>query len=153
MGSYDRSDWHSGGNYPKDLPPENGGTHIGMFLAWCILNNLQGEFHDKESADSLRKVRERSMTGRNFLSKECDEKFWEEDLNDEGNRFAHAYYGNTPEDEGQNYFSDYDRLFSKGLPSVYHLADTWENYDLIAPVITLRFQAWKSTGSVLFKKD
>jgi hypothetical protein len=28
--SYDRADWHYGGNYPKGLPPENGGTHIGM---------------------------------------------------------------------------------------------------------------------------
>ncbi len=72
-----------------------------------------------------------------------DEKFWEEDLNEEGNRFAKAYYESTPENKGRTYLSDYDGIFSKGLPSIYHLADTWENYDLIAPVISSRFREWK----------
>lgn len=33
MTRYDRADWHSGGDFPKDLTDEAGGTHIGMFLA------------------------------------------------------------------------------------------------------------------------
>jgi hypothetical protein len=43
--AYDRADAHYGGNFPSDLPPEAGATHIGMFLAWVILNGLEGEFH------------------------------------------------------------------------------------------------------------
>ena len=86
--AYDRADWHYGGDYPEGLPPENGGTHIGMFLAWAIMNGLEGESHREESPTSIAAVRARQMTGREFLFKECDEKFWDEDLSDEGNAFA-----------------------------------------------------------------
>jgi len=37
---YDDASWHYGGNYPVGLPTKNGATHIGMFLAWCIENDL-----------------------------------------------------------------------------------------------------------------
>lgn len=30
------------------LEPEAGGTHIGMFLAWAILNNLVAEWFEDE---------------------------------------------------------------------------------------------------------
>lgn len=60
--AYDKMDWHYGGNFPEDLPPENGGTHIGMFLAWAIIQGLSGELHDEESPQALVAVRERHMT-------------------------------------------------------------------------------------------
>ena len=135
--AYDRADWHYGGDYPEGLPPENGGTHIGMFLAWAIMNGLEGEFHREESPASLAAVRARQMTGRQFLSKECDEKFWDEDLSDEGNAFAKHYY------ESNRYFEDYEAALAGDLPSMYHVQDTWQNYDTIAPIITRRFEEWK----------
>jgi len=42
--------------YPKGLPPENGATHIGMFLAWAIQRELAGELHCEDSADDLSKM-------------------------------------------------------------------------------------------------
>lgn len=134
--AYDRADWHYGGDYPEGLPPENGGTHIGMFLGWAIMNGLEGKFHRDESPTSLAAVRARQMTGRQFLNKECDEKFWEEDLSDEGNAFAKDYYQNC-------YFEDYEAALAGDLPTVYHVEDTWENYDKIAPHISRRFEEWK----------
>jgi hypothetical protein len=45
---YDDSSWHYGGDvFPEDLPPEAGGTHIGMFLAWAIMNYLESEMHSE----------------------------------------------------------------------------------------------------------
>jgi hypothetical protein len=105
--AYDRADWHYGGDYPEGLPTENGGTHIGMFLAWAIMNGLEGEFHRKESPASLAAVRARQMTGCQFLFKECDEKFWDEDLSAEGNEFAKYYYDGT-DGQGGTYFEDYE---------------------------------------------
>ena len=144
MSSYDRADWHYGGNYPKGLPPENGGTHIGMFLAWAILHNFESEMHRKDSAESLRAVRERKMTGREFLFKECDEKFTSNDLNDEGNAFAKWYYDG--DGKVSPYINDYDALIAKGLPSLYHAEDTWATYDHLAPTIDRRFAEWKQQG-------
>lgn len=140
--AYDRADWHYGGEFPKELAPENGGTHIGMFLAWAILHGLEGEFHQEESAEALAAVRARQMTGREFLTTQCDEKLWEEDLNEEGNAFANAYYSTKAQ---VTYFDDYDRALGAGLPSMYHVEDTWENFDRVAAVITQRYEEWKTT--------
>ena len=140
--AYDRADWHYGGDFPKDLPPEAGGTHIGMFLAWAITRELEGLFHREESAASLQAVRERRMTGREFLTKECDEKFWAEDLSDEGNAFAEAYY---QKDGAASYLADYEEAFGAGRPSLYHVEDTWTNLDLIAPVLDWRLSEWRAS--------
>lgn len=143
--AYDKMDWHYGGKFPADLTAENGGTHIGMFLAWCIINGLSGEMHDEESPEALAAVRERRMTGREFLQKMCDEKFWEEDLNEEGNRFAKHYYSG-PDGTGYGpYLEDYEALLATDLPSTYHVKDTWENYDRIARLIAERHAAFQRT--------
>jgi hypothetical protein len=139
--AYDRADWHYGGDFPADVPDENGATHIGMFLAWAINNDFAGELHREDSIEALADVRERRITGRDFLINECDEKFWEEDLNDLGNAFARDYYG------GENilYYEDYiDALCDGDGSQIYYVEDTWENYDKLAPVISRRFEEWKS---------
>jgi len=140
--AYDKADWHSGGDFPSDLPPENGGTHIGMFLAWAILRHLEGEFHREESPDDLEAVRNREMTGRDFLFKVCDGKFWEEDLSEEGNAFAAHYYG--PGGAPGQYFNDYSEVLEGDVAGTYYVADTWENFNKLAPVIDRRFAEWKS---------
>ena len=81
--AYDRADWHYGGEYPEDLPEENGGTHIGMFLAWAFMTDLEGELHRGDAKASIAEVRARRVTGREFLFEECDGKFWDVDLNEE----------------------------------------------------------------------
>ena len=132
---YDDASWHYGGDFPKDLPPEAGATHIGMFLAWAILRDLVGELHREESAQSVEKVRERQMTGAQFLVQECDEKFTDEDLSEMGNAFARQYY----EDD---YFNDYCDVFDE-VEEVYRLEDTWSNFDRLAPILDRRFQEWR----------
>jgi hypothetical protein len=142
--TYDRADWHSGGEFPSDLPPECGGTHIGIFLAWAIMNGLEGALHREDSQGELRLVRERRMTGRDFLFRACDGKFWDEDLNEEGNAFAQQYYSREGGGYGP-YLQDYEATIAKGLPSTYHVADSWEVYDRIAEVIDRRYAQWRSS--------
>ncbi|WP_425614750.1 hypothetical protein NA78x_004625 [Anatilimnocola sp. NA78] len=142
----DKAEWHSGGDFPEDLPPENGGTHIGMFLAWAIVNGLHGEMHEEESHDELEAVRNRQMTGRDFLFQACDGKFWEEDLSEEGNAFAAVYYSGKEGEGYGEYITDYDETLTADLPSTYHVEDTWANYDLLAPVIDRRYAEWRESG-------
>ena len=138
--AYDKLDWHSGGDFPAGLPEEAGATHIGMFLGWAILRGLEGELHRDESVESLRSVRERRMTGREFFLKECDAKFWEDDLSDTGNEFAQAYYAAEGE---PSYLDDYVTVLAEGLPSEYHVEDSWGNFDKIATLLDKRFAEWK----------
>lgn len=151
--SIDRADWHYGGDYPEDLPPENGGTHIGLFLAWIIRNGLEGQELREDSADALGRVRARTMTGREFLFEECDEKFWNDDLNEEGLAFTLAYYSGPGGEGYGEYIEDYmQALETETLPSLYHVEDTWENYDKLAPLIDERFAAWKASPKKSRKK-
>lgn len=139
----DRLDWHAETVEEADLPYENSGTHIGMYLAWMIMHHLEGEIHQEDSESELDSVRNRQMTGRTFLINVCDEKFCDEDLSDEGYAFTQAYY------ETDQYSNDYDEILvlPEGLSSSYAVADTWENYDLIAAKITQRYTEWKKNQS------
>jgi hypothetical protein len=136
---YDDASWHYGGDFPKGLPDEAGATHIGMFVAWALLNGLAGEFFLTEGADSLALLKSRRLTPGTFLLDECDEKFTDDMLNEEGNAFAQDYY--DPE-KGQ-YSEDYAEILAENAPTIYHVPDTWKSYDKLAPVIASRFKEWK----------
>lgn len=135
--AYDRADWHYGGDFPADLPRERGGTHVGMFLAWAATAHLIGELHADESPDDLRKLRDREITGCQFLFAACDEKLTEEDLNEEGNAFAKDYYATD------RYLDDYADVLGDDLESLYHVEDSWENFDRLKPILDRRLAAWR----------
>ena len=140
--SYDRAD-NDYSTEAEPLPRGHAGTHIGMFLAWAILNGLENDLNKQSSEDLLAKLRRRELTGREFFEAACYEKFAEKDLNVEGNAFAQQYYTDDTGKRG-DYFADYKRVLVSGLPSFWHVADSWENYDKIAPVISRRYEAWKN---------
>lgn len=89
---YDDASWHYGGDFPAGQPEENGGTHIGLFLRWCFQKGWAGELHLEEWLDDVDSVRNGNLTGTEFLFKNCDGKFTEEDLNATGVAFAEKYY-------------------------------------------------------------
>ena len=133
-------DWHYGADdFPDELDEKSGGIHIGMFLAWAINNDLIGEFHTTESIESISKVKLRQITGTEFLQQECDERLWEEDLNQEGNEFAKFYY------ESNIYYSDYESILSNGLSTLYHVKDSWENYDKLSIKLNEQFNIWQAS--------
>jgi len=141
--TFDRADWHSGDlRYPRDLPPEAAGTHLGMLLAWAILRRRISAEH--EPAPGVRAVRRRATTGRDFLFAACDGALRAQDLNEEGAAFARVYFqdgrGNIRRD---GYLADYERVLGGELADLYRVADTWPNFDLLAKVIDLRFDQWQ----------
>lgn len=138
MGSIDRADWHYGNDFPKNLPEDSGGTHIGMYLNWIIDNELIGEFHLTESKDGIEKVKSREITGRDFLFNYCDGKFWNEELNGIGLEFTESYYSSG------KYFEDYGKVLANELNSIYEVKDNRQNYNLIKEKLDHRFKKWNS---------
>lgn len=134
---YDRADWHYTGDYPRDLPPQNGGTHIGFFFSWAVHHQLESEQLAQSDPEALAAIRARQLGGREFLARHCGGQLGESELNATGNAFAHDYY------DSELYFKDYAETLAAGCPSLYHVDDTWANYDVMAPVIAGRFEAWK----------
>ncbi len=140
--SYDRADFDYS-TEAEPLPKGHAATHIGMFLAWAVMNGLESDFHHSHSAELLAKLRRREITGRQYFEAVCNERFSERDLNEEGNAFAQYYYVDEAGHRGP-YFADYKRVLTARLSSFWHVADTWTNYDIIAPLITRRYEEWKN---------
>ncbi|QLC65675.1 hypothetical protein LPB248_04995 [Flavobacterium sp. LPB0248] len=141
MASIDRIDWHQTEDFPKNVPLENGGTHIGMYLNWIIDNNLIGEIHITESASLLENVKAKKITGRDFLIKCCDGKFWAEDLNEIGLKFTEDYYSSD------KYFDDYVNTLDSNQDSIYEYKNSWENYKKVRLVIDKRFKDWQKKNN------
>lgn len=141
---YDDAGWHYGGDFPDDLPESAGGTHIAMLVVWCLLNGLAGNAHVLEYAEALEELRTRTLTPGAWFMTNCDGKFIDNDLNEEGNCFVQTYYAaeeGLQTDPG-SYIADYELTFPD-VPTLYHVPDNWESFDMIAPVIAQRFAVWK----------
>ena len=132
---YDDASWHYGGDFPKDLPDEAGATHTGMFVAWALLSGLAGQIHVEDFPEDLEALRARSITPGQFFFKYCDGKFIDENLNDQGNVFAAAYF----DLENGSYLADYETVLVAEFPSLYHVPDTWQNFDRLKPTLDSRF--------------
>lgn len=151
MTKYDDASWHYENDYPKNLPEENGATHIGMFLSWCIDNSLVSEELLDDAEEEIQQVKNREMTGAEFLIKVCDEKFIDEDLSEIGNKFAKDYYENDTAfgKKYGSYIGDYCQIFNEKAElngfeyeSLYHVEDSFENYNLLKSIIDKRFKEW-----------
>lgn len=144
---FDDASWHYGGKFPKGLPKENGGTHIGMFLTWIIEHDLISRAHLESSREEVELVRTKKMTGREFLFAVCDEKFTDEDLAPLGRKFTRAYF-----DDGK-YIDHYLKTFGvKDDGSVYTVKDTWENYALLRPHLERAFARWAKANPFAARK-
>ena len=131
---YDKAKDHYDGDFPKGLPHRQAFVHTGMFIGWLIE-------HDLIAPDFLPETegfKERRITGAEVYEA-WDGCLTREMLTDEGNRFASDYF----DFQRGEYLDDYEQILAKGLPSLYHVADTWENYDIIREKIDQRFEYWK----------
>jgi hypothetical protein len=137
---YDDASWHSEGDFPTDLPKTAGATHGGMFLAWALLSGLGGPIHIDDFAEDLEALKARKLTPGAYLLRACDGKLTDEDLNDEGNAFAQSYF----DLQNGSYVKDYERTLGQDVSTLYHVEDSWDNFDRLKPVLDERFSTWKA---------
>ncbi len=141
---YDKAEYHYDGEYPENLPEEQAFVHTGMFLGWILDNDLHSVDFWQDSAGYIASFKAREMTGAQVYEYACDGVLLDEELSEDGNAFAHDYF-----DFGrEQYLKDYDELLARGLPSIYHVEDTWNNYEKIARRISSRYREWKQQRSL-----
>lgn len=137
MSSIDKCDWHCWWDYPTGIADENGGTHIGMYLNWIIDAALISDYHLENSLKELHQVQNQEINWRDFLFNICDGKFGEFDLNQRGIDFTKFYYNDS-------YYKDYFKvLWDSQTKSLYHIENTWDNYNKIRSTINIKFYLWK----------
>ncbi|MFZ6748853.1 hypothetical protein [Undibacterium sp. Ren11W] len=133
MTKLDDTSWHlSSEEFSEDLPEENSATHIGMFVAWAIHNDLWGEIPGGDWAGPMQQVRKHEISGSRFVLEQCDGKLFSEMLNEKGALFAGWYY--------DHYTKDYQCTLAQDLESDYHVSDTRENYERMAGVLSAKYK-------------
>src|ERR1044072_1798891 len=101
---YDKAKYHYDGDFPDELPIEQGFVHTGMFLGWVIDNDLYSEFLYTEASGYIESFKQRELTGAQVYEYACDGTFIDDMLTESGNRFARDYFDF---DKG-SYLIDYD---------------------------------------------
>lgn len=139
---YDKAKWHYDGDYPKGLPKAQAFVHTGLFTGWLIEHDMVSRVFTRQFGRDFppvtRHFKQRKITGPQAY------RIWggcldDEMLTPEANQFAQEYY------DGGGFAKDFERLLARRLPSCYHVRDTWANYDILAPQIDARYEAWKKS--------
>ena len=135
---YDKAKYHYGGDYPDGLPEEQAFVHTGLYLGWIIDRNLYSAAFAEGSGDLIARFKAREATGPEVY------EWWDgclidDMLGDEGNAFSRHYFDF---DRGR-FLNDYEELLAAGLPSLYHVPDTWESYERLKTRIDERYDEWR----------
>jgi hypothetical protein len=136
---YDKAKYHDDSIAEEGLDARQAFVHTGVFLGWLIDRNLLSEEFWDNAGEEIEAFRQRRRTGPQIYEWN-DGVLVDDMLNEEGNAFAQHYFDF---DKGQ-YLADYEELLCAGLPSQYHVDDTWENYDKLKQRIDQRYEVWKS---------
>jgi len=137
---YDKAKYHLEGDFPKDLPKRQAYVHTGMFVAWLALNALfsqQSMLDFKEAMSPIQK----GVNPPASLYVAMDGVLSSDMLSVIGNAFAQYYF----DFEKGLYLEDYENILCCNNESFFDVADTWENYHLIAAKITRRFATWQAS--------
>jgi|SoiMethySBSTD1v2_1073268.scaffolds.fasta_scaffold163940_2 hypothetical protein len=135
---YDKAKYHhDAADFPKDLPLMQAYVHSGMFMGWLADNDLI-DTRDSSYADRVAQFKKREITC-SKLYEAMGEGLLTDMLTEEGDDFAYDYF----EFSRGSFISDYRELLVNGLPTDYHVADTWANYEKLRARIDERYRRWK----------
>ena len=140
---YDDAAYHLGAPAfsSKRLNPHHGGTHIGMYLAWIILNRLESFQLRQKAATAVEDVRGKQMTGRDFLFTHCQGRLTNDLLSKEAQSFTEFYY----EDK---YLHDYQDVLVVKATGSYTVVDSWANYERLAKMMDQRLRDFRGEPPV-----
>jgi hypothetical protein len=148
---YDKAKWHWGAkNAPKDITEENGGTHIAVFLRWCIEKGFYSKQMEDDFPDEITalKTNDRTVDCRRLFVFDMDGVLSTEELNTKGNQFATAYYTSDKTKFAKKYgyyLSDYgdfvdEKFGDKAFDNAYfYMENSEENYLKVKEIMDKRY--------------
>ncbi len=138
----DRLDWHAGADsFPKNMPDENGGNHIGYFMEYLYKHDFIPNDPDNEIEEYI-KVKNGEVSGLEFLIENCDGKFWDVDTNEEGLKFTNYVY--------DYYLSNVEDFLGH---SPYEYSYSNEDYLKVENWLDEQFSIWVDSDKPLTKNE
>jgi hypothetical protein len=134
---YDKAKYHIEGDWPNRLPEKQAYVFTGLFLGWLIDRELYSREFAEDWSEEIRAFNARKLTGPEIYRR-CDGALVDDMLSRQGNAFARAYFDFS---KGK-YLDDFNDLLGGDLPTLYHVKESWKNYDLLCVQIDKRYSAW-----------
>ena len=135
---FDKAKWHFSGDFPKELKPYQAYIHTGFYIGWLIQKGFISDELKNESEKEINLFLEKKISSVEFYEDQLDGVFLSEDVNEIGLKFTRDYFDfNTGE-----YLKDYEEVLGANMPTLYHVKDTWENFNTISSLITNRYENW-----------
>lgn len=91
----DRIDWHWDSvtdDVSEDEHWERAGAHIGYYIEWAYKKGFAPNDFETNDVNEYQKVINSEVSGIQFLIENCDTKFWDVDLSEEGQKFTTFAY-------------------------------------------------------------
>lgn len=138
---YDKAEWHVSGDWPAGLPEAQANVHTGLYLGWLVERGRTSAAFRADFPELVEAFRARAKTGPEIYDL-AGGVLASDMLDDVGNAFTHAYY----DLEHGAYLSEYVALLAADLPSAYHVADTWANYEKLRAHLDAKLEEWQRSG-------
>ena len=140
---YDHTTFHTGRDYPQDLPEENAANHMGFYYQWAVSQNLHSP--EAEALPGFAGLQNGSVSGRDFILGQLNGGLDTTCFNDLGNRFTQYYYHD--EDEGYgNFMRDYFLALNiETEQDFYRTEYTRSNGQILNRVFQTAFEQWQQS--------
>jgi len=153
----DKAKWHYGAaNAPKDIPLENGATHIAFFLRWCVEHDFMSKEMITEFGAEFPGIKSGKTDCRQFFVDTMDGVLTTEELNTAGGLFASAYYSSEKTKFAKlhgYYLSDYNDIIAAHFKesnhdnAYFYFEYSEANYQTVKTVIERRYQEFLTMGA------
>lgn len=134
--TFDKAKWHLDGDFPKELDQYQAYVHTGFFIGWLILNNLISEEFRIENKRAIESFMNKKITAVKLYEEQLDGVFTSSELNDHGLMFTKKYF----DFENGSYLLDYEKTLALNLPTLFHVQDTWSNFELLCKILDNRYK-------------
>lgn len=140
--AFDRAAFHQGAVAEHGLPPSQAWVHSGFLFGWAAERDLVADWLRDRTPAAFREFADRERTGPELLAV-WDGNLLDDMFSDEGLAFVAAYWRGGA--GLGSYIDDYREALCQGLPSDYHVADTWPNYERVCAFLDERHQRFRET--------
>lgn len=145
--AYDQGYWHTDQCSELGVEESFAGTHIAIYIKWCLERGLLNDEFDSEDGEARENVKSGRMSANEYFENHLDWKFGKWNLNPRGNEFTESYYNNYIEDLNKSFpaiiYGDEDKVNFAAL--CYFLDKRYEEFEQIdsAALSTNKKQWWK----------
>jgi len=137
---FDKAKWHINEMFPNELDNFQSYVHTGLFICWLVDKGLIEKEFEIENELDIAKLRQREVSPATFYHDCLDGVFTSDGLTADGIEFTKLYF----DFEKGKYLSDYLNVLdpTNKSNSIFHVTDTWDNYDRLKKVIDSTYDSW-----------